>query len=78
MVKIVRRRKPLMTEPGEMFLGSIDVDGLTYAYASDPTVCAVFIAGRWFTQRWDTPSLDRFHGDVEQAARHLTSIHKVT
>jgi hypothetical protein len=76
MAKIIRRRKPIMTEPGEMFLGTVDVDGVTYAYASDPTVCAVYSAGRWFTQRWDT-TLDRFHGDVEQAARHLANIHKV-
>ena len=77
MVKIIRRRKPIMTEPGEMYLGSVDVDGIPYPYASDPTVCAVFSGGRWFTQRWDTPSLERFHGDVEQAAKNLAHIHKI-
>ena len=77
MVKIIRTRKPIMTEPGEMYLGTVYVDELLYAYASDPTVCAVFCAGRWFTQRWDTPSFDRFHGDVEQAAKHLANIHKI-
>src|SRR4051812_3499539 len=41
MIKIVRCRKPILTEPGEMYLGSITVDGLTYAYASDPTLCGV-------------------------------------
>jgi hypothetical protein len=76
MVKIVRRRKTIMTEPGEMYLGTVTIEGLTYAYASDPTLCAVFIGGRWFTQRWDT-TLERFGGDVEQAARHLANIHKV-
>jgi hypothetical protein len=75
-IKIVRRRRPLMTEPGEMYLGTIDVDGLTYAYASDPTLCGVYIAGRWFTMRWDTPTADRFHGDVAQMARNIVNIHK--
>jgi hypothetical protein len=76
MTKIVRRRSPLMTEPGEMYLGTIDVEGLTYAYASDPTLCAVYVAGRWFTMRWDAPTADRFHGDVEQMAANLVHIHK--
>lgn len=76
MAKIVRRRQPILTEPGEMYLGTVDVDGLTYAYASDPTLCGVFFAGRWFTMRWDAPTADRFHGDVEQMAANLVHIHK--
>ena len=75
--KIVRRRRPIMTEPGEMFLGTVDVDGQTYAFASDPTLCGVYVTGRWFTMRWGSPTADRFNGDVEQMARNLINIHKV-
>ncbi len=46
MIKIVRRRKPILTEPYEMYLGSVDVNGIPFAYASDPTLCGVFVGGR--------------------------------
>jgi len=76
MIKLVRRRQPVLTEPGEMYLGTVDIDGATYAYASDPTLCGVYIYGRWFTMRWDVPTADRFNGDVEQMAANLVHIHK--
>ncbi len=75
MIKIIRRRKPILTEPHEMYLGTVDVDGIPFAYASDPTLCGVFVGGRWFTMRWDAPTADRFHGNVEQMASNLVHIH---
>lgn len=77
MVKIIQGRELLERQPREMALGSVDVDGFHYAFASDATVCGVFIGGRWFTLRWETPTARRFHGDVQQAARHLANIHKI-
>lgn len=72
--KVIRAGEDAMLTEEEMWLGVIQVDGVTHGYASDPTVCAVFVQDRWITLSWDAPDLDPFDGDVEQAARYLVQL----
>jgi hypothetical protein len=78
MINRVSTRGPIMTEPGEMYLGSVDIKAGRFAYASDPTVCAVFTHGnRWVQLSWDSKELEAYNGDVEAAARYIAETYKM-
>jgi predicted secreted Zn-dependent protease len=78
MVEGISKRGPIMTEPGEMYLGAINIESGRFAYASDPTVCAVFTnANRWVHVSWDSKELEEFNGDVEAAARYIAETYNM-